>query len=148
MGGKGSSGSNDRMRFSSPATGDGGGGGQQNLQRPRQQPQTQQMPQQRQQRPQSARDMGLRIGEEALQNLYAPKQKPSPQAPMPARIGVRAERLAYNPTLAISAEEEKRLQKDIDFERGYGPSFAIPDFGGSTGSLLGEDYDDVTGEIF
>jgi hypothetical protein len=147
MGGKGSSGSNDRMRFSSPATGDGGGGGQQNLQRPRQQPQTQQMPQ-RQQRPQSARDMGLRIGEEALQNLYAPKQKPSPQAPMPARIGVRAERLAYNPTLAISAEEEKRLQKDIDFERGYGPSFAIPDFGGSTGSLLGEDYDDVTGEIF
>lgn len=143
MGGKGSSSAPPRPQ-GQPATGNSGPQRSQGPQRQQQQrppgrtPQPNRMPQQPQSRP---RDMGLRIGEEAIVNLYSPRQKPSPMTPLPARVGVRQERRPYNPELAISAAEERQLQKNIDFERGYGPSFAIDP------TLLGSDNEeDALGE--
>lgn len=147
MGGKGGSqGTQPRTRFAQGATGERQQTGNQNQRRSSQRSMQPQTPQ----RQPSERDR-LRIPENDLQNLYAPSPKANPQAPMPARIGVRAERRAYNPTLAIP-------QKDIDALYGYGPTYAIPErdinqlYGTSTAggdSLLGDDdYDPITGEVF
>jgi hypothetical protein len=145
MGGKGGGGYNNRMPLSQPATGG------RNNQPQRGQQQSRSASARFQSRPLLARS--TRIPDNELVNLYAPPAKSSPQAPPPARIGVRAERQAYNPQLAIP-------QKDIDQLYGYGPTFAIPEkdiqglYGGrgdgGMGSLLdeGEDYDSITGEIF
>ena len=138
MGGKGSGGTPPRIQFSQGPTGNQGP----QQQRPQQRPQQQQRPQPARQTTEQDR---LRIGDEQLSRLYAPQQKPNPMAPLPARVGVRQERQAYNPELAFS-------QREIDDLYGYGPTFAIAEkdlqqlYGGGDGgmgSLLGDDDMDM-----
>ena len=137
MGGKGGGGDNNRVGFSQPAT-----GGDNNQPQRKQQQQSRSASSRPQSRPRPERS--TRIPDNELVNLYAPAAKPSPQAPMPARIGVRAERQAYNPQLAIT-------QKDIDQLYGYGPTFAIPEkdiqdlYGGGGDGGMGSLLDDEEG---